>query len=41
MEHGRFFGFSPSRKQNLSKIVVSLLDLKNMHLDLENVSLDT
>ena len=28
MEHGRFFGFSPSRKQNWSKIVVSLLDLK-------------
>ena len=28
-------GFSPSWKQNWSKIVVSLLDLKNMHLDLE------
>ena len=27
--------------QLLSKIIVSLLDLKNMHLDLENVSLDT
>ena len=31
--------FSPSRKKNWSKTVVSLLDLKNKHLDLENVSL--
>ena len=31
-----FFGFSLSQKQNWSKVIVSLLDLKNMHLDLEN-----
>ena len=34
---GTFFGFSLSRKQNWSKVVVSLLDLKNMHLDLQNL----
>ena len=35
------FVFSPSWKQNWSKTVASLLDLKNKHLDLENVCLDT
>ena len=37
--HGawQIFRFQSPRKQNWSKVVVSLLDLKNMHLDLQNL----